>query len=494
MNARPLQALYTVDQVRRIDRAAIEGAGIPGVELMRRAAGAAFASLRRRWPSARRIVVLAGNGNNGGDAMLLGALARARGLEVDAVAAAGTPRDDAEYARIHALAAGVRVHESSGGALPVGDVIVDGLIGTGLSDPPKPGIAQLIDTVNASGVPVLSLDVPSGLDADRGVAPASCIEATATVSFVAWKRGLFTGDAFDVRGELELASLDVPEACFDGIPPDAACLDSTIVDLLPPRRGNTDKSRHGHVLVIAGDLGMGGAARLCAEAALRTGAGLVTVATRQAHVAPLLAARPELMVYGVEEAAALAPLLARADIVAIGPGLGPSPWGQALWREALDNGKPAVIDADALNLLAHAPRSIPGHSILTPHPGEMGRLLGSDSRTVQRDRFAAVRKLAADAGAIAVLKGAGTLVADPAGRLAVCPWGNPGMASPGMGDVLTGVVAALRAQGLAPWDAACLGVGLHAQAGDLAAGRVPRGLLASDLFTALRERVNDYGR
>jgi NAD(P)H-hydrate epimerase len=310
------------------------------------------------------------------------------------------------------------------------------------------------------------------------------------VSFVGWKRGLFTADANDVCGVRELSLLDLPPRAFEGIDADARLLDGSIGRLLPPRSANVNKSSFGHVLVLGGDEGFGGAVRLAGEAALRCGAGLVSVATRREHVMAVNAARPDLMARGIDDAIALEPLLDRACVIAAGPGLGQHDWGRALLAAVFTTSKTMVVDADALNLLAQAPQPLSGSAVLTPHPGEAARLLGCDVATVQRDRFAAVRQLAARYAAVVVLKGAGSLVADPAGRVAVCPWGNPGMASAGMGDVLTGVIAALLAQGLDAWDAARLGVALHSRAGDIAAADAPRGLVAGDLLPVLRRLAN----
>jgi ADP-dependent NAD(P)H-hydrate dehydratase / NAD(P)H-hydrate epimerase len=479
-------SLYTADAVRRIDRAAIDGCGIAGFELMQRAAGAVFATLRERWPDARRIALLAGRGNNGGDALLVGKLALEHGLDVDAFAAPLEPAGDAAAARQAFTKAGGRVGRLDAHVdLAPADVIVDGLFGTGLARPIEGELATLIERVNASGRPVLAIDIPSGLSSDTGMRLGAAVRAHATVSLVAWKRGLFTGDAADCAGTRELAPLEVPDAAFEGIAADATLLGGASMRALPRRCGNVNKSHFGHVLAIGGDLGMGGAVRLAAEAALRCGAGLVSVATRGAHVPALLAGRPELMVRGVEEAGGIEDLIERATVVAVGPGLGRATWGAWLFESALGAKRPLVIDADALNLLAASPQKVPD-AVLTPHPGEAARLLGTDTAGVQADRFASARALAKKYDAIVVLKGAGSLVAAPDGRIAVCPWGNAGMASGGMGDVLTGVIAALRAQGLPAWDAACAGVALHARAGDVAAGDAPRGLVASDLFAPLR--------
>lgn len=489
MNASdPRYALYTVDQVRALDRRAIEVLGIPGFELMRRAAAAALACLRRRWPQARRLAIWCGPGNNGGDGYLLGALAREAGMVVELVAVSGKATGDALKARTAFEFAGGRVHLLDDMAgWPEADVHVDALYGSGLNRAPELPVSELIERINGSGRPVLALDVPSGLDADRGVCPGAAVRATATICFIAAKRGLHTGAGPDVVGQLELDTLQLAVDLWEGASPAALLLRP---DALPPRRRGAHKGDNGHLLVIGGEQGMAGAIRLCGEAALRAGAGLVSVATHPEHVSALNAGRPELMAHGVNGPQALEPLLDRADVLAVGPGLGKAAWGHALWLTALDSGLPLVLDADGLNLLAREPRRFDRAAVLTPHPGEAARLLGQDIATVQSDRFVAARELAGRFGAVVVLKGAGSLVAHPDGRLAVCPWGNPGMGTGGMGDVLTGIIGALLAQGATAWDAACLGTGLHARAGDAAALDGERGLVAGDLMAPLRRLSN----
>ncbi|OOG60120.1 NAD(P)H-hydrate dehydratase [Rhodanobacter sp. C03] len=489
MSAHPHRsALYTVEQVREMERAALATMGISGHDLMRRAASAALASLRRHWPQARRIGICCGPGNNGGDGFLLGVLAREAGLQVELVALNATAHGDAALARGEWEVAGgqVRLWDAES-RLPMADVFVDALYGLGLNRAPEPSAARLIDGIHASGKPVLALDIPTGLNADSGHCPGAAIRADVTVTFIVGKRGLHTGRAADQVGELELASLGVPESICARVQPDAQLL---IADALPPRARYANKGSNGHVLVIGGDHGMAGAACLAGESALRAGAGLVSVATRAEHVLALNATRQELMVHAVEGVPSLIPLLGRASVLALGPGLGQGDWAHALWQAALNADKPLVLDADGLNLLAHKPCTFSVPTVLTPHPGEAARLLGVSTADVERDRFAAVRELARCYAAIVVLKGSGSLIADPNGRLDVCPWGNPGMASGGMGDLLTGIVAALLAQGCTAWQAACLGVGLHARAGDLAAQHGERGLLASDLLAPLRTLGN----
>lgn len=481
--------LYTVDQVRALDRRAIDVLGIPGYELMQRAAAAALVCLRQHWPHARRIAVYCGPGNNGGDGFLLAALAREAGLQAEVIALGDSRGDDAVRARHEYEHGGGVVHAwREDLVLPKSDVQVDALFGTGLQRALAPDVAALVQRIRATATPLLALDVPSGVNADTGTVPGEAIQADVTVTFIAAKRGLYTGFAPGFVGRVQWESLGLPEALWKVSRADAQLLEPVTLSARPRQ---AHKGDNGHVLAIGGDHGTAGAIRLCSEAALRAGAGLVSVATRGEHLPALNAARPELMAHEVHGPQALDELLRRATVLAVGPGLGQGAWGHALWVTALDAGKPMVLDADGLNLLALEPRPFAGPTVLTPHPGEAARLLGCDTAAIAADRFAAVRELARRYGAVVVLKGAGSLVADPQGRVAVCPWGNPGMASGGMGDLLTGIVAALLAQGCDAWQAASLGVGLHARAGDLAARQHgERGLLASDLLEPLRLLLN----
>jgi NAD(P)H-hydrate epimerase len=343
---------------------------------------------------------------------------------------------------------------------------------------------------------VLALDVPSGLDAATGSAPGHAVVAEVTLQFLARHRGLRTGDALDCCGHLELATLDLPAALSDGLPVAAqAWRADALRSFFPLRPRNGHKGRNGHVLCIGGEHGSGGAIVLAAQAALRSGAGLVSVATRHAHVPALLARCPEAMAHAVEASHDLLPLLERADVLAIGPGLGQNAWGRALWLAALQSDKPRIVDADGLNLLAEAGHPLREADIITPHPGEAARLLGCSTASVQQDRFEAASALQARLGCAVVLKGAGSVVQAAGAMAAVMGAGNPGMGTGGMGDVLTGVIAALRAQGMAAADAALAGALLHAVAGDAAAMEDgERGLLPSDLLPWLRRLANPVRR
>lgn len=484
--------LYRPDQVRAMDARAVRDLGLPPGELMARAGGAAWRLLHQRWPQAQVVGVACGPGNNGGDGYVLARLAKAAGREVHVVSLPGKLPSSpaARQALADWRACGGRI-AAFDGQLPRADVWVDALFGIGLVRPPADAAQALIERMNASGLPILALDVPSGLDADTGHAAGAAVRASVTLGFIAAKRGLYTGMARDFDGDVRLDRLDLPVGAFDDIPPAAQlCLPGGLARWLAPRHANAHKGEHGHVLCVGGEEGMGGAVRLCAEGALRAGAGLASVATRRSGVSALVAARPEAMTHAVEDAEALLPLIRSASVLAVGPGLGQGNWGRSLYAAAIASGKPLVLDADALNLLAEQPQPLP-QALLTPHPGEAARLLGLDKREVQADRFGAAQALALRYACTVVLKGAGTLVSAPGEVTAVIGAGNPGMATGGMGDVLSGVIAALLAQHLPPFQAAVAGALLHSAAGD-AAARVggERGLLPSDLFEPLRRLAN----
>ncbi len=481
--------LYTAQQTRELDRCAIQDHGIPGITLMSRAAAAAYDYLLECWPEVERVQVLAGTGNNGGDGYLLADLAHKRGLPAS-VLQVGDARKisgDALQALQQAQANGVEVRPFAEEELLPCGVIVDALLGTGLGGDVRGEYREAIEAINAAGVPVLAVDIPSGICADTGRVLGCAVRADATATFIGRKRGLYTLDAMDHTGPVRYCSLGVPAEVFRRIDADAGLLDlDLLLAALAPRPATAHKGKYGTVLVIGGDHGMAGAAALAGEAALRCGAGLVRVATRPEHVAPLVARTPELMPLGVESGADLQPLVESADVLVAGPGLGQSSWSEYLLRVAVNSGKPLVLDADGLNQLA-AGRVKPRPGIVyTPHPGEAGRLLRSSTAEVQADRFAAARELQRQLGGVVVLKGNGSLVAG-SGELWLSPYGNPGMASGGMGDVLSGVIGALLAQGLAAPTATALGVCLHGAAGDLAAIEGQRGLIASDLMPHLRE-------
>ncbi len=483
-------ALYRPADVAELDRAAIEDFGIDGYELMTRAGVSAYRSLRAQWPHAERLLVLCGGGNNGGDGYVIARLAAQDGLAVRLAALSDPAKLKGSAAQAASDCRPLRDPEAfDAGMLDEADVVVDALLGTGLDRAVQGSYADAIAAVNTAQVGVFAVDIPSGISGDSGAVMGVAVRAQLTATFIGLKRGLLTGAGPAHTGRLVFDDLAVPAPVYRGVAASAQRIRSQEVAAgLRPRPRDAHKGTHGHVLIVGGDRGMGGAARLAGEAAARSGAGLVSVATRGEHVPAILAARPELMVNAVESDEQLAAPRARASVLGLGPGLGQGDWGRARFEALRDWSGPVVVDADALNSLANQPDRH-DRRVITPHPGEAARLLGWSTGEVQGDRFAAVAALQARYGGVAVLKGAGTLVTDGQ-QIRVCDAGNPGMASGGMGDVLTGVIAGLLAQGLTPSDGAGIGVWCHARAADEAAVGGERGLLAGDLLAALRPILN----
>ncbi|MBV8343256.1 MAG: NAD(P)H-hydrate dehydratase [Gammaproteobacteria bacterium] len=484
-------ALYSTAQVRALDAHAINDLGVPGYTLMKRAGEAALRYLRTRWPTAHRIVIVCGAGNNGGDGYVLARFAQAAGLTVSVLSAVSPEslRGDAQRAYSDYRASGGAVRDFAADQLAAGDVIVDALLGTGLSGAVRADLLPVIRAINGSGRPVFALDVPSGIDSDTGMMRGDALRAEATVTFVGLKTGLFVGDGPEHTGtvffdDLELAA---PETLAPRL---TRIVETEIASALPRRPRAANKGDFGRVLIVGSGAGMPGAARLAGEACLRVGAGLVTVAVALENVAAIAAGRPELICVAVTGDAALGEAVSRADVIAVGPGLGRSDWARNALGAVLDSRKPLVVDADALNLLAEARAAARADWILTPHPGEAGRLLGVGAADVQRDRLAALDLLLERFDGCVVLKGAGTLVGMRGRTPGICERGNPGMATAGTGDVLTGAIAGILAQCRDPWAAARAGVLVHAMAGDAAARSGERGVLASDLMRELQHCVN----
>lgn len=483
-------ALYTAAQVRELDARLIAG-GTLGFELMQRAAHAAWRALRRRWPDAGAVTVLAGRGNNAGDGYLVAALAQRAGWQVRVLAVGDVQalQGDAAQALAEARGCGVSV-EPWHAAVALQGVLVDALLGTGISGAVREPYAGAIAAINASGLPVLAIDLPSGLCADTGQVLGQAVRADLSVTFIGLKLGLFTAEGPDRVGTLVFDDLQADPGIVAQVASEAVRLDHGSLARIAPRAPTAHKGSFGQVLVIGGDLGTGGAALLSAEAALRGGAGMVSLATRPEHVTASLVRRPEIMCSGVESTYSLTTLVERADVLVVGPGLGQAPWGRSLLSLAAQCGLPQVWDADALNLLAAGGVQLPTGCVITPHPGEAARLLQCTVAEVQGDRPAAARELARRYACVALLKGAGTLIAAPDGRLALCDRGHPAMASAGLGDVLAGLIGALVAQDLTPFEAACLGAWLHAAAG-ARLGEQGRGLAAADLIPVIRQLLEE---
>jgi hydroxyethylthiazole kinase-like uncharacterized protein yjeF len=488
------EKLYTAEQTRALDRCATEEHGIPGITLMRRAAETAFRHMLATWPEPARLQVLCGSGNNGGDGFLIADIAHKRGIPVHVyqLGDASGVRGDAKLAREQALANGVEVVSYQGQVLGDDGIIIDAMLGTGLGGDVRREYREAITAVNTCAAPVLAVDIPSGLCADTGRVLGDAVIADLTVCFIGLKRGLFSLQGPDYAGSVQFSDLEVPLEVYESVSCNVSRLElQSLVEGLSERPAHAHKGMYGNVLVVGGDYGMPGAVCMAAEAALRCGAGLVRVATRPEHLAALVARIPEAMTLAVQSGDDLLPHVEAADVIVVGPGLGQSEWSQFLLRLIMASNKPLVVDADALNLIATAgfAQEFGGNQwVLTPHPGEAARLMGVATTDIQVDRFAAAASLQKKYGGCIILKGNGTLVATSE-EIMLCDYGNPGMATGGMGDVLSGVIGALIAQGLALEEAASLGVCLHGAAADLAAEQGQRGLLATDLMPHLRELI-----
>ncbi len=489
MQALPSQ-LYNAGQIRELERIAIEECGITAFELMTRAGQAVFSRVLKRWPNNKQIAVFCGSGNNAGDGFIVARLALLAGHEVKVYCLT-----DPAFLKGAALQAYLSFAEIGGqfeffheNQSCSADIVIDAILGTGLTREVIELFAKAIQLVNLTEAYKIAVDIPSGLHADTGNVMGCAVKVDETITFIALKQGLFTGYAAEYCGEISFASLNVPENIYTRVHSDVLRLARRS---LPKRRRCVHKGSNGHVIVIGGNLGYSGAARLAGEAAARVGAGLVSLATRKEHAAYLNHGRPELMCHGIESALQLTDLIASASVIVIGPGLGKDEWAESLFHEAVKSRKPMVVDADGLNWLARFPQN-KSNWVLTPHPGEAARLLmlAVSTQCIQSDRYKSVRSLQKQYGGIIVLKGAGSLIATD-GKMAVSNTGNPGMASGGMGDVLSGVIGGLLAQGLSLEEASQQGVYIHGAAADIAANQDgERGLLASDLMPYLRKLVN----
>lgn len=486
--------IYQTQQIREFEHLAQERFGITGQVMMQRAGKAAFDFLQRRWPQAQKIIVFCGGGNNGGDGYVLASLAHERGLQVSIwqVGNQDNMKDEAKNAYETCKQQNIEI-EYFNDKVNVGhsDVIVDAICGLGLHDNLREDIVTAIKKMQRTQIPIFAIDIPTGIDADTGQIQGSAVHATATITFIGIKLGLLTGSGIAYTGELVCNDLQLPMELFSYVTPVAEKIHlSSYAAYLKPRSRDWHKGLSGHVLVVGGDVGFSGAPRMAAEAAFRVGAGLVTVATHPKNALMLNVTCPEIMCRGISHASELKPLIDKADLIVLGPGIGQSTWAQTLCEYIWEQDLPLVVDADGLNLLSHTDK-FNENWILTPHPGEAARLINETSQTIQADRLTAIKTINKRYGGVCVLKGAGSLVLAPNSLPALCDKGNPGMASAGMGDILSGVIGGLISQGIPLSEAAKLGVCMHAMAGDLAAKEGERGMVATDLMPYLR-RLSNY--
>ncbi|WP_133130937.1 NAD(P)H-hydrate dehydratase [Legionella yabuuchiae] len=488
-------ALYQTSQIRQLEHQAIHELGIQESELMARAGYSAYLTMRKFYNQVRQIAVFCGGGNNGGDGYVLARLAAEEGLAV--VVYHDKPIDElpptAAEAAQRAIATGVQCLPFEEALDGDAELIVDALLGIGLEGAVHGAIKHVIEIINDSELPVIALDIPSGINADTGMKLGTSVRADITTTFIGAKVGLYTADGPDHCGEIICHDLELEKTDQTILPAAYLLEQQQLCQFMPARKKNSHKGTYGHVLVIGGARGMPGASWLAAMAALRVGAGMVSIATYPEHAKQALAGLPEAMVYGVADENDLKPLLSKATVCVLGPGLGEDVWAEGLFTAAIAAQLPLVIDASGLRLLARNQQH-DDNWILTPHPGEAADLLGCDPATIQSDRLKAARSIQAQYGGSVIIKGVGTVIDSGENEVHICPAGNPGMATAGMGDVLSGVIGGLLAQGLSLAEAANLGVWLHAKAGDDAAVKYgERGLIASDLMPFLRYRINTIG-
>ncbi|MFC5706499.1 bifunctional ADP-dependent NAD(P)H-hydrate dehydratase/NAD(P)H-hydrate epimerase [Aeromonas eucrenophila] len=479
------QPLWRTEQIRRLEQHWARHEGRECYDLMERAGAALCSYACHHWPESRHWWIFVGPGNNGGDGYVLARLARRVGLEPLVIAARAPEllKGDARRAADAWLAAGgcvIMAEEAELASLMPPDLVIDALLGTGVHISLSPAMTRIVATINALQAPVLAVDLPSGLNADTGRAMGALVRATRTLTFIGIKQGMLTADGVDGVGRLDCDSLGVTPP--DGVIPAALRIDYPgLKALLTPRPRSAHKGSNGKVLVVGGNLGMQGAILLAGMACLRTGAGLVRL-SQHPDLPPVSLAQPELMGWsgGVDDG--------WAQVRVLGPGLGRDEWARSRFEQLITTEGPLVLDADGLNWLAQGPRH-QDNWVLTPHPGEAARLLGCAIAEIAADRFAAVRQLQRRYGGVVLLKGAGTLICD-GHSIALCDEGNPGMASGGMGDLLSGIIAALLAQGWSASMATRLGAVIHGEAADCAAAEGERGMLASDLLPWIRRLVN----
>ncbi|MFP2769618.1 NAD(P)H-hydrate dehydratase [Oceanisphaera sp. KMM 10153] len=482
------QSLWTSEQIRAGERQSAAACGMTMFELMSRAGQALFELARARWPDARYWWVLTGGGNNGGDGYVVARLARAAGIRVQLVQMGDAERlsGDAATARDYYRADGGAI-DSLNALQGTPDLIIDALLGTGLGGDVRKSARRHIQLINQTPVPVLAVDLPSGLCADTGRILGTAVEAEVTLSFVGLKPGLLTGRGPDVTGQVLLADLGI-QPLLNQTPVATLMHWKQVRRQLPRRRRGAHKGEVGRLLVAGGNAGMNGAVRLAGEAALRCATGLVRLLSHPVHAHLLNLTRPELMTAAFPDFADWH----WGDALVLGPGLGRDAWSKDLFEASLETDRPMVIDADGLWWLALRRNDLPVRRpwVLTPHPGEAAMLLGCKTSDIEADRLAAVRAIQQQYGGVVVLKGAGSLIADEH-HVRLCHYGHPGMASGGMGDLLSGIIGAFMAQGLTPCHAASVAVCLHGLAGDSAANDGGMlGLLASDLLSPLRSLIN----
>ncbi len=493
MNKPSLDArLFQVVDIKQIAQRAFKEQSLTTSILMRRAAQAAFDSIVYHYPLAQTMAVFCGPGSNGADGLYFSALAALAGKVVYCHALLDVDHLNEKQKKAYESAqeAGVIFADSDHVIGEDTDIVIDALLGLGYKGELSLAMITLIHLINRSKKIVCALDVPTGLHANTGAIAEPCVQADLTISFIAPKIGCYMFRGPNVCGKLITNHLGIDPKIIEEQEPVATLLSERLIrQSLPKRKKDTHKNDYGNVLVIGGDYGMGGAVRIAAEAAMRTGAGSVTVATRPEHLNVVSGACPEIRCYEVTGGEDLIPLIEKAQVIVLGPGVGSGEWAKSLFDTVIASDKPKIMDGDALIFLSENPMKR-NDWILTPHPGEASQLLKHSCPDIQNFRLESVKEMQMIYGGVVALKGRGTLV-NNGKEIYLCHAGNPGMATAGMGDILSGVIAGLVAQGLTLSESAGVGVLVHARSADMAAQEAgERGLLATDLLPYLRVLVN----
>jgi len=480
--------LYTVKQIKKIEKIARKKGGVSSFEMMQQAAVSILIAVKEHYTTAQKITILCGSGNNAGEGYLFAQLAINLGYQIQIVCLSENTKSlETQIAkeRIQGITSIKRTNNLSALKEPC-DLFIDALLGIGLSRPLTRKYLKAVSIVNKNLSPVLSLDIPSGLNADTGqMMGNTAIKADKTITFIGHKTGMLTGNSSDYTGEIILANLGL-ETHISKIKPSTHLIQSI---QLSPRLRTAHKGHFGHALIIGGNNHYAGAAQLAAISAVRTGAGLVSLATKKPYSKTAHIYHPEIMGYPIQTKKELKLIIEKASVLIVGPGLGQSKWSKTLWESIKDINKPKIVDADALNLLAKDPY-YSDTWILTPHPGEAARLLNCTTSTILENRYESIKKIQKKYGGICVLKGAGTLICNNK-QIYTNITGNPGMASGGMGDVLAGIIGGLVAQKYSLFQAAQAGVYFHGLAADKSSTYYgERGLSASQLFKYIQQLIN----
>ena len=489
--------IFSTQKISLIERSAIIEKKGNDLSLMKKAARFSWNEIRKKYPSSKKWLILCGIGNNAGDGMMLASIALKSNVDVTICYFFPDKIFNGCAAEIHGELESLAsqntfkiIHHFNESILNDADLIIDAIFGIGINRPIDNLTKSKINLINNQDSPIVSLDIPSGVHPDSGQIMGAAIKATMTITFISHKLCFYLGEGKNLSGVIKCSHLNISQRHFSRVTEDMKIINESYTqNKLLRRKSDTHKGDYGHVLIVGGGPGMHGAALLSGESSLRGGAGKVTIFMHESHRSLINKARPELMLIFSNEGINIESILSKVDVVAIGPGLGLDDWARSVFKHVIKSNKPLVVDADALNILSE--KNFKREDwVLTPHPGEAAKLLSKSSVEIQENRFLSLDKLKDNYGGTIVLKGNNTLIGNKDYVTNICTQGNPGMASAGMGDVLTGLIAAMMSQGYSQFEAASVGVEAHARAGDIAARRGERGLIAGDVINEIRGCVN----